>query len=196
MVLKLHYLVLALAQCAITFSVAKISILVPERSLRGGVNFFQRKLQTNSTVLKLINAGTDTAITDISQNLVVQLGSISPKNLTIQVVVTGFTPAPKSVKITLVGPVNRTAIESGTYALCGNNGSDFNPCTNVAYGRYNVKAELYTLKGALGTLMSTTAYDFELRNMTVPSPVMPPVMPPVQSPTSEPAQTCSIPRVS
>jgi hypothetical protein len=190
MLLNLHFFILALAQCAITFSAATISI--PQQSLRGRILSFRSSFQTSSTVLKLINAETDTLVTDLSQNLVVQLGSsISPTKLTIQVVVNGFTPAPQSVKITLTGPVNRTVIETGTYTLCGNLGLDFNPCTNLVYGKYNVKAELFTLRGALGTVISTTGLNFELKSPTVPSPVLSPVRAPISAPT----QTCTVPRV-
>jgi hypothetical protein len=157
-------------------------------------SILDRKLQANSVTFKLFNAVPvpDMLITDLDQNELVNLGSIPPGNLNIQVVSSGWKPA--SVRISLTGAVTRTVVEGGTFTLCGNSGSNFATCNNLILGRYNIRAELFS--GALGTgqLLTTSSIDFVLANATVapaPAPITAPITVPVivpVRPTTPPAK--------
>jgi hypothetical protein len=168
----------------------------------------ERSLQTNSIVFKLINAVTDTPITDLLQGKVVNLGIVAPTSVTVQVVVSGYKVS--SVKITLDGATFIQKVESGTYALCGNSGSDFSPCKNLKLGNYNIKAELYSGYSATGSIVASSQLDFILANTVPTSPITPapispitpapisPIAPPMQAPTAAPipiSTSCTIPKV-
>jgi hypothetical protein len=172
---------------------------IDRTGVRGATN--NRELQTNSVVFYLINAATDTIIATLNAGSVVNLGSVAPSALTIQVLVNGFTR--RSVKISLTGAATITRTESGTYALCGNAGTDFAPCPTIVLGNYNVLAELYSESGATGSLVTTSSVSFTLTNTAVPTA---PALPPVRAPTTAPVpvvapvaapfpSTCTVPKV-
>jgi hypothetical protein len=95
----------------------------------------RRELQTVSVKFSLLNTVSDTLVTDLMQNAVANIGAVPANNLSIEVSVTGANPA--SVKLSLTGATTITAIEGGTFSLCGNSGRDFRPCTSLILGKYS-----------------------------------------------------------
>jgi cell division septation protein DedD len=182
----------ALLQCTILFSAVLSTQAGAWYGVRGKTNenngfiVENRQLQTNTTTFKLINAVTDTSITDLIQNSVVNLGSISPNTLSIQVVLTGWQAG--SVRITLTGAISRIVLERGTFSLCGNSGSDFFPCTGLKHGSYSILAELFLQRNGTG-LMSSRRIDFVLQGGSPIAPVPTPVAKaPTKSPDSFPTK--------
>jgi hypothetical protein len=149
---------------------------------------YGRTLQDTSTTYRLFNAVTDTVITTLMQNSVVNIGDVPANYLTIEVSTTGFKP--KSVKLSLIGEQSTyKATEGGTFVLCGNSGSNYNPCSSLTLGKYKLTADFYSAWGGNGEFISSSSIDFELTNTGASAPVLPPVTPvspPVDPPVSPP----------
>jgi hypothetical protein len=169
-----------------------------------------RNLQlSTSTTFKLMNADSDTVITTLMQNSIVDIGSTPPNQLTIEISTTGFLP--RSVKLSLTGAQTYSKVEGGKFALCGNSGSNYYPCKFLSVGKYKLNADFYTKSFGNGDYISSSSIDFELTNtmvapvkipsptpfpMRAPFPIFTPVT--VPTPVNVPVQveSCSVPKVS
>jgi hypothetical protein len=147
---------------------------------------------------RLVNAVSDTVISEILDNGILNTGAVPANSLTLEVSVEGLKPA--SVRISLTGAQHITVIEKGILALCGNYGTDLVPCSMLTVGKYNITADIYSSTDATGQIIASRSISFELINDIIPIPVAVPVFPPITKPTQlQPISqgiSCNIPKVS
>jgi hypothetical protein len=173
----------------------------------------ERHLQGYVVTLRLYNAVTNTSVTDLIQNQVVNIGSTPPGSLTIQAFGEGFDS--KSARFILTGATTIRNTEGYPYlTLCKNDKENFFPCKDLKLGKYNIRVKFFSKSYRRGTLVTTKSIDFELRGVTprllAPSfapvslktskkptvaPTNKPTMAPVFSPSSAPVSSCTKPKV-
>lgn len=134
----------------------------------------ERHLQGYIVTLRLYNTVTNTTVTDLVQNQVVNIGRTPPGSLTIQAIGEGFTAS--SARLILSGAVGIRVTEGAPYfTLCENVKEKFFPCRGLKLGKYKIQVEFYSRSNRQGTLITTKSIEFEIISVPAQIPIKVPL---------------------
>jgi hypothetical protein len=116
------------------------------------------------TKFRLIDAGTDTPIMDLSSGMVINLATLLTRSINIEAVTTGYIG---SIGFAFAGNPRYTIDSHAPFALCDASAGNFTACPDVlAVGEYTLNATVYLSRGAVGTVGTMLGITFKVIDKT------------------------------
>jgi Malectin domain len=144
-----------------------------------------RHLQSSAGSLVLINANTEQPIVTLSNNAVIAVNEIPGMTSPAFALDAKFLATNNDVQSVVFGygaNGNYKTENAAPYAFCGNEGANFNACSELGYGTHTVTITPFAQKNGAGTSGVSTTVTFTIVASRATAPVKVPVKAPTKAP--------------